>query len=746
MSARAHQQAVLNKSVVITPANKGIDPNKLQMRGVKISPKVTVTHSRGGMPFRGNMRGGTVQILRKGMGVSVTNLGNQKSILDHRKGTISVTTSSEKSETKDSDKERVDETEEASTGETENTFAGETKVSEEKGENEETGESLFDSMQREYASTKSGSTSEHNLSPNKFGSNESLEESVEHSENTEVENTEVPTEEAFQPEQDSEQLMEHQSEETSESVAPEEFSTENSNQSIGVQNSERITAEQNAPLALATQQQNSPLALTTHKSPQAMKSPSSITNQSPIYRTNSFDETASNSSSRSRDIAFGMHEPSKPLSDQRSTGEILTGVVKPTIQESSSNSTAPLTPLQSISNLVPRADTPSTPHSEASSSSNLSQFPSQQNFSQQPLFQPFLQSGSQQSQESQQSHASSSNNNSNSSNRSSVVSHNVAQVAPQVQQPPTPTPLPPFSPSGSSSQFNNSPSYGAVSGSASSQSGGGAQSSSFLTSVSETSPQLAQQQLSSQQSASSSSSLASSLMQHAGSGLLSGSPRGTGAITGADSPLNLSHLLPSFDSSGVSGVPEDLSSPHNHASALDYLNYTLSAGNTSAFRRPDYASTISPDLSSLINTAATTQQPLSSSLPSPAHSGTSVTSASSFPAYQPPGYPQYPAAGYRAGSSVSPSAAASAYAAYAGQYPPYSSQYPAGLAAAAHAASAAATTTSQTAAAAAAALSPYGALHPTANPYQAYSSSPPTGRSPYSSGLSGFGHGPYPPM
>merc|ERR1711913_144027 len=89
MSARAHQQAVLNKSVVITPANKGIDPSKLQMRGVKISPKVTMTQNRG-IPIVGSMKGGTVQILRKGMGVSVTSLDNKKSSIIIRKQTIPV--------------------------------------------------------------------------------------------------------------------------------------------------------------------------------------------------------------------------------------------------------------------------------------------------------------------------------------------------------------------------------------------------------------------------------------------------------------------------------------------------------------------------------------------------------------------------------------------------------------------------------------------------------------------------------
>lgn len=235
------------------------------------------------------------------------------------------------------------------------------------------------------------------------------------------------------------------------------------------------------------------------------------------------------------------------------------------------------------------------------------------------------------------------------------------------------------------------------------------------------SPQLSQQQHQIQQSQQSS---LSSTLAHAGSGLVSSSR--SGGLGGADSPLNLSHLL---NSQVFDAVPEDLSSPHSHASALDYLNYTLSTG-TSAFRRPDYQATLSPDLQSLIN-SATSQQSLTSALPSAAHSSSSptVTSPSPFPSYQPPSYPQY-APSYRTGTSVS----ASPYAAYAGQYPPYAAQYPPGLSP--HSA-----TTPQPPT-----MGQYGALHTPPNPYQTYPAPPTPGRSPYSSTLGGFSHGPYPPM
>lgn len=309
---------------------------------------------------------------------------------------------------------------------------------------------------------------------------------------------------------------------------------------------------------------------------------------------------------------------------------------------------------------------------------------------------------------------------------SASLGSNVAQVAPHVHQSgvstaSTFTSQSSFIPSTSQAQFSGSGgSYGSISGACVTSSTQQGTTPTTYSSMS-ASPQLSQQQQQQQQSPQSS---ISSTLTHAGGGLVPTSR--SGGLGGADSPLSLSHLL---NSQAFDAVPEDLSSPHSHASALDYLNYTLSTG-TSAFRRPDYQATLSPDLQSLIN-SATSQQPLASSLPSAAHSATnpSVTSPSPFPSYQPPTYPQY-AAPYRAGTSVSPSP----YAAYAGQYPPYATQYPPSLAP--HA-----TGTPQPPT-----MGQYGALHAPPNPYQTYPAPPTAGRSPYSSTLGSFSHGPYPPM
>lgn len=460
-------------------------------------------------------------------------------------------------------------------------------------------------------------------------------------------------------------------------------------------------------------------------------------------------------------VGFGMRDLAKPLSGSISTSlESRTGIVKPQVQQTPNKPTASLTPLQSMSNLLPPdgpgpPGTPNTSHN-SSSMSHLSSFSSQQAFhSSQPLFQPFLQqpqqqqqSQSQQQQQQQQqqtSSAGSSNTSSNSSWTKSTMEtvssaslgSNVAQVAPHVHQAgPSPsntytTTQSSFLPSTTHALYSSSGGTygtGTMSGVGSTSTTQQSSSSTTFPTMSESSQlpqqQQQQQQQQSQQIQQSQQSSLSSSLTHTGSGLVPTS-RSSG-LGGADSPLSLSHLLNSqvFDS-----VPEDLSSPHSHASALDYLNYTLSTG-TSAFRRPDYQATLSPDLQSLIN-SATTQQPLASALPSAAHvaSNPSVTSPSPFPTYQPPTYPQY-APSYRAGTSVS----ASPYAAYAGQYPPYPTQYPPGLAP--HAGAAAQPPT----------MSQYGALHTPPNPYQTYPAPPTPGRSPYSSSLGGFSHGPYPPM
>lgn len=437
-------------------------------------------------------------------------------------------------------------------------------------------------------------------------------------------------------------------------------------------------------------------------------------------------------------VGFGMRDLTKPLSSSISSSDSRTGIVKPQVQQTPNKPTASLTPLQSMSNLLPPGGPgpPGAPHSSLASTTlpHLPPFSSQQAFhSSQPLFQPFLQ---QTSQQQQQSGVTSSTTNSSSWSKSNVdtvssssLGSNVAQVAPHVHQSGMSSSSTytasqsSFIPSTTQGQFSGSSgNYGTMSTMSSTVPPTTQQSTTATTypTMSE-SPQLSQQQHQSQQSQQSS---LSSTLAHASGGLVPSSR--SGGLGGADSPLNLSHLLNSqvFDS-----VPEDLSSPHSHASALDYLNYTLSTG-TSAFRRPDYQATLSPDLQSLIN-SATSQQSLTSSLPSAAHSSSNpaVSSPSPFPAYQPPTYPQY-APSYRTGTSVS----ASPYAAYAGQYSPYAAQYPPGLAP--HAA-----TTPQPSA-----MGQYGALHTPPNPYQTYPAPPTPGRSPYSSTLGGFSHGPYPPM
>ncbi|XP_042205166.1 mucin-6-like [Homarus americanus] len=376
-------------------------------------------------------------------------------------------------------------------------------------------------------------------------------------------------------------------------------------------------------------------------------------------------------------VGFGMRDLAKPLSSSVSNSESRTGIVKPQVQQTPNKPTASLTPLQSMSNLLPPGGPgpPGAPHTISSAS----------------------------------------------------LGSNVAQVAPHVHQSGLSTSntyagsQSPFLPSTTQAQFSgNGGSYGTMSSMSSPMPATTQQATTTYPTMSD-SPQLSQQQHQIQQSQQSS---LSSTLAHAGSGLVHSSR--SGGLGGADSPLNLSHLL---NSQVFDAVPEDLSSPHSHASALDYLNYTLSTG-TSAFRRPDYQATLSPDLQSLIN-SATSQQSLTSSLPGAAHaaSNPAVTSPSPFPSYQPPTYPQY-APSYRTGTSVS----ASPYAAYAGQYPPYAAQYPPGLAP--HAATTAQPPT----------MGQYGALHTPPNPYQTYPAPPTPGRSPYSSTLGGFSHGPYPPM
>lgn len=320
----------------------------------------------------------------------------------------------------------------------------------------------------------------------------------------------------------------------------------------------------------------------------------------------------------------------------------------------------------------------------SSSSSGYSAYSSSS--SSQPLFQPFLHSSS-----------------------STSSSSNIAQVAPHVQ-------TAPYSSSQSSSYLSSS-----------------------TTSVSSSDPPSSSTSLPSMQSSSSatlSSSAAASGLNFAGMDSLGQLSRPSSDA----SSHSLTNLLGQYDTSSA----EELLSSASHSSALDYLNYSLSAGS-SAFRRPD---ALTSELQSL----------LTPSSPAPT-SGPSTPSPAPFPAHQSTYSSQYPASAYRssqfgraaaASSSAVGSYNAAAAAAYASQYSPYSSQYSTLAAAAAHASpsssQAAAASASAAAAAAAAAASQYPASLQS-NPYQAFSATSSSGLPPYSTGLGGFGgHGPYPPM
>lgn len=337
------------------------------------------------------------------------------------------------------------------------------------------------------------------------------------------------------------------------------------------------------------------------------------------------------------------------------TGDARTGIVKPQIQARSdaqkpgqnqpqsptfsaaqTRPTASLTPLQSMSNLLP-------PPASTATTTNTGFATQTPGFPQtsQPLFQPFLQP-----------------QNPSVSTAGSNLGSNVAQVAPQVHPPACAAPSPPCVASSSPATTPTTlPQFG-YSGVAMDQHGA--------------------------------------------------------ASRGTESPLNLSQLLgtpanldtPSATNSTTStSSAEDLT----HHSALEYLNYTLSQ-SSSAFRRPDYPTGLSADIQSLLNSA---QQPVPGGSPAAA-------AASAFPSYQAP---------YQYGASYRPGSAPYTYPT---QYPHYPAQYP---------------------------LSPapptqpvgqYGGLHPSPTPpYNSYPTppppAPPHARPPYTS-ISGFAHGPYPPM
>lgn len=379
----------------------------------------------------------------------------------------------------------------------------------------------------------------------------------------------------------------------------------------------------------------------------------------------------------SNSSSSGHHKHSSKSSSM-SSSEPLMGIVKPHIHDSKMSSS--LSSLQSMSSLLPSESSLS---SASSSDYPMTSYASSiTSSSSQPLFQPFLHSSS-----------------------SSSGASNVAQVAPHVQ-------VPVYSSNSSVYQNPVGPTIASAS-----------INSASISTSSSSSSSLTSANLPSMQSAGHSSSGTSSGLNFSGVDV-------SQLSRSSDAALSLSSLLSQYDTSSA----EDLISTAAHSSALDYLNYSLSAGS-SAFRRPE---TLTSELQSLLTPAS----------PAPSSSVPTAQSPAPFPAHQSTYSSQYPASAYRSSqfsrtsSSVNTYNAAAA-AAYASQYSHYSSQYPSLAAAAAHASpsSSQAAATAAAAAAAAAAASQY----PGSNPYQAFSATATPGLPPYSTGLGGFGHGPYPP-
>ena len=408
----------------------------------------------------------------------------------------------------------------------------------------------------------------------------------------------------------------------------------------------------------------------------------------------------------SSQVGLDLREHSKS-----STGEPLTGIVKPLIQQTNKPPTS-LTPLESMSNLVP-PDTSSLPITQTQNFStpgdmNASSFPSS---SSQPLFQPFLQHPFSSTSSTTSNNSSGTTTSSCNSPSSSILASNVAHVSPQVQ---TSTP-PNFSssPSFISSTLANFPMQGIPS----------------LTTT------AAQTTLPSFSSASDTTQNTSNSTLPSISHITGSQPTTTSA--GGEGPLSLSNLLGgnSFDQS-----TENTPSAHP-TSALDYLNYSLSAG-TSAFRRPDFPTSLTSDLQSLLTSSAPPLASGSLPTPPPAHSNSSPSVTSGSFTSQSSAYSQYAAAyrphsgapGFRSPPSMTPGT----YTSYPSQYP-YPGQY-AGLAPPPTPTPPHTGSTPQPPT-----MGQYGSLQSTANPYQTYPA-PGTGLPPYSPGLSGFGHGPYPPM
>ncbi|KAK8371929.1 hypothetical protein O3P69_013526 [Scylla paramamosain] len=341
---------------------------------------------------------------------------------------------------------------------------------------------------------------------------------------------------------------------------------------------------------LTTPKMDSPEQVSEEKSSETSETVSQTQTQPPTATPAQHSEVVLGQPSRT---AVGFTRDAPQL-----TGDARTGIVKPQIQARTESQkitgnnqnqsptfstaqtnrpTASLTPLQSMSNLLP-------PPASTASTTNPG-FPTQPSgFPQtsQPLFQPFLQP-----------------QNPSVSTAGSNLGSNVAQVAPQVHPPASSAPSPPYI-------ANSSP---------------------------VTTP-------------------TSTLSQFSYSG---GAAEQAGVTRGPESPLNLSQLLgttsnldaPSASNTAASNTGAD---DLTHHSALEYLNYTLSQ-SSSAFRRPDYPTSLSADLQSLLNSA---QQPVAAGNPG----------AASFPGYQPP---------YQYSPSYRPTGTPYSYPA---QYPHYSPQYP----------------------------------------------------------------------
>ncbi|RXG58736.1 Helicase ARIP4 [Armadillidium vulgare] len=319
---------------------------------------------------------------------------------------------------------------------------------------------------------------------------------------------------------------------------------------------------------------------------------------------------------RNANIAPPVSLENRPIS--LSSSEPITGIVKPLVHE-----TLPVTPLQGLSNLVsPGEGGPGPPSTQSSfnisSMSSLSQ-PStfSQSFSSsQPLFQPFL----------QQTLPTTS-----SSSITTTSGSNVAHVAPQVQSSAANMTSQSSFLSSSITSFTSAPPIHSPMHSLQSLAAPPSGTLSF-PSINDSSPLTQSQHTTPNISAAVSSTTPSS--SSLPSTTLSSS---TSTSQANEGPLSLSNLLPSQNYSQPS--TEDIL-PH-HSSALDYLNYSLSA-STSAFRRPDFPSSLPTDIQNLLNPPPPTSSQLPTSTLASTQPTTSASASSpgSFTA-QSPAYSQY---------------------------------------------------------------------------------------------------------